>query len=211
MAKTKGTKEDKKDKVGKVAEKREETQSLDGYVPRLKDRYLKTVLPGLMKQFSYRNVLQAPRLEKVVVNVGLGEAIQNAKLLDSAVKELAIITGQQPVATKAKKSIANFKIRAGMSIGCSVTIRGNRMYEFLDRLLNVALPRIRDFRGLSEKSFDGRGNYSFGIKEQLIFPEIHYDEVVMSHGMDVTIVTTARNNNEGKALLESMGVPFRKS
>jgi len=212
MIKSKGTKEVKKTKGGKPQVKQEEAIRIEeGYVPRLKDRYRKTVLPSLMQQFSYRNALQVPRLEKVVINVGMGEAIQNVKLLDSAVKELALITGQRPIVTTAKKSIASFKIRAGMSIGCSVTLRGDRMYEFLDRFCNIALPRIRDFRGLSDKSFDGRGNYSLGIKEQLIFPEISYDDVMATHGMDVTVVTTAKSNQEGKALLELLGMPFRTS
>lgn len=212
MVKSKGTKEFKKAKGGKPQDKQEEEIRIEeGYVPRLKDRYRKTILPSLMQQFSYRNALQVPRPEKVVINVGMGEAIQNAKLLDSAVKELALITGQRPIVTTAKKSIASFKIRAGMSIGCSVTLRGDRMYEFLDRFCSIALPRIRDFRGLSDKSFDGRGNYSLGIKEQLTFPEIRYDDVMATHGMDITIVTTAKSNQEGKALLELLGMPFRTS
>lgn len=212
MVKSKGTKEFKKAKGGKPRDKQEEEIRIEeGYVPRLKDRYRKTILPSLMRQFSYRNALQVPRPEKVVINVGMGEAIQNAKLLDSAVKELALITGQRPIVTTAKKSIASFKIRAGMSIGCSVTLRGDRMYEFLDRFCSIALPRIRDFRGLSDKSFDGRGNYSLGIKEQLTFPEIRYDDVMVTHGMDITIVTTAKSNQEGKALLELLGMPFRTS
>ena len=179
------------------------------YSPRLMERYRQTVVPALMKQFSYKNPMQAPRLEKVVINVGMGEAIQNAKLLDSAVNELTIITGQKPVVTRAKKSISGFKLREGMAIGCKVTLRGARMYEFLDRFVNVALPRIRDFRGVSPKSFDGRGNFSLGLKEQLLFPEIRYDDVVTTHGMDITIATTARSNEEGRALLGLLGMPFR--
>lgn len=179
------------------------------FPPRLKEKYLQTVVPELMKQFEYKNPMQVPRLEKVVINIGMGEAIQNAKLLESAVNELTLITGQKPVVTRAKKSISGFKLRQGMAIGCKVTLRGQRMYEFLDRFFNVALPRIRDFKGLSPKSFDGRGNYSLGLKEQLLFPEIRYDEVTATHGMDITIATTARSNDEGKALLGNLGMPFR--
>jgi len=181
----------------------------ESYPPRLKERYRETVVPELMKQFSYKNPMQVPRLEKVVLNVGMGEAIQNAKLLESAVNEMTLITGQKPVVTRAKKSISGFKLRQGMAIGCKVTLRGERMYEFLDRFFNVALPRIRDFKGVSPKSFDGRGNYSMGLKEQLLFPEIKYDEVTSTHGMDITIATTARSNDEGKALLGLLGMPFR--
>ncbi len=177
--------------------------------PRLQDRYRKTVIPALMKQFSYVNLMQVPRLEKVVLNVGMGKAIQNAKLLESAVLEMTLITGQKPVVTKAKKSISTFKLRQGMAIGCKGTLRGARMYEFLDRFFNIALPRIRDFKGVSPKSFDGRGNYSLGLKEELLFPELKYDEVSTTHGMDVTIATTARSNDEGKALLGLLGMPFR--
>lgn len=162
-----------------------------------------------MKEFSYKNIMQAPKIQKVVLNVGLGEAIQNIKLLDAAQKELAMITGQKALVTKAKKSIATFKLRQGMPIGCKVTLRGDVMYEFLDRLISAALPRIRDFRGVSGKSFDGRGNYSLGIKEQFIFPEIDYDKVEMVHGMDVIICTSAKTDKESKALLRYLGVPFR--
>lgn len=179
-------------------------------IPRLKDKYEKVIVPLLIKEFSYKNRLQVPRLEKIVVNVGMGEAVSNAKLLDSSVKEISLITGQRPIVTKAKKSIAGFKLRKGMPIGCKVTVRGDRMYEFLDRLINVALPRIRDFRGVPPTSFDGRGNYTLGIKEQLIFPEIEYDEIAVAHGMDTTIVTTARTVSEGKALLQQFGMPFRE-
>jgi large subunit ribosomal protein L5 len=179
------------------------------YPPRLKEKYRQTVVPALMKQFAYANPMQVPRLEKVVLNVGMGKAIQNAKLLESAVNEMTLITGQKPVVTRAKKSISTFKLRQGMAIGCKVTLRGERMYEFLDRFFNVALPRIRDFKGVSPKSFDGRGNYSMGLKEQLLFPELKYDEVSTTHGMDVTIATTARSNDEGKALLGLLGMPFR--
>lgn len=184
--------------------------SQNAYVPRLKNQYQDTVLPELLKNFSYRNRYEAPRLEKIVINIGMGAAIQNAKLLDAAVKELSLISGQRPVLTKAKKSIAGFKIREGMVIGCRVTLRGTRMFEFMDRLCSTGLPRIRDFRGLSVKSFDGRGNYTLGLKEQLIFPEIQFDDVIATHGMDVTFVTTAGTNKEGRALLELMGIPFRK-
>jgi large subunit ribosomal protein L5 len=177
---------------------------------RLKERYRKEILPALMKQFSYGNVMQAPRFAKVVLNVGLGEAIQNIKLLDSIQKELTTIAGQKAVITKAKKSIAGFKLRKGMPIGCMVTLRGDRMYEFLDRLISLSLPRIRDFRGVSSKSFDGNGNYALGIREQFIFPEIDYDKVEIVHGMDIIICTTARSDEEGRALLTEMGMPFRR-
>jgi large subunit ribosomal protein L5 len=176
---------------------------------RLQEHYQKKVVPVLMKEFSYGNPMQVPRLECIVLNVGMGEATQNAKLLDSAVKELGTITGQRPVVTRARKAIANFKLRKGLPIGAKVTLRGRRMYEFLDRLITAALPRIRDFKGVSPKSFDGRGNYTLGLKEQLIFPEIKYDAVASIHGMDITVVTTAMTNDEGKALLKHLGVPFR--
>ncbi|MDV2502638.1 MAG: 50S ribosomal protein L5 [bacterium] len=176
---------------------------------RLKEHYNTTVVPELIQQFGYRNSMQVPKLDKIVVNVGVGEAIQNVKLLDGAVEELAAITGQQPVLTRAKKSIANFKLRAGMPIGCRVTLRNIRMYEFMDRLLNASLPRVRDFRGVSPKGFDGRGNYSLGVQEQIIFPEIDYDKIEQFHGLGITIVTTARTDEEGRALLALMGMPFR--
>lgn len=179
-------------------------------VPRLKERYKEYVVPALMKEFSYKNVMQVPKPVKVVLNVGLGEAIQNIKLLDAAQKELSMITGQKALQTKAKKSIASFKLRQGMPIGCKVTLRGDRMYEFLDRLISAALPRIRDFKGVSGKAFDGMGNYTLGVKEQIIFPEIDYDKVEMVHGMDVTICTTAQTDAESKALLRYLGMPFRK-
>ena len=177
---------------------------------RLRQHYQKSVLPALMKEFGYKNVMAAPRLDKISVNIGLGEATQNAKLMDGAVNELGQITGQKPVVTKAKKSIAAFKLREGMPIGCAVTLRGDRMYEFFDRLVNVALPRVRDFRGVSSKSFDGRGNYTLGVKDQLIFPEIDYAKVEKTKGMNVTITTTARTDAEGLALLKNMGMPFRQ-
>ncbi|MBW1838406.1 MAG: 50S ribosomal protein L5 [Deltaproteobacteria bacterium] len=176
---------------------------------RLKELYSKELAPKLMKEFNYKNKMQVPRLQKVVVNMGLGEAIQNIKVLDSATNELMVITGQKPVPSKAKKSIANFKLRKGMSIGCFVTLRKKRMYEFFDRLVNIALPRVRDFRGVSGRSFDGRGNYSLGIKEQIIFPEINYDKIDKIKGLNITIVTTAKTDEEGKALLGMLGMPFK--
>jgi large subunit ribosomal protein L5 len=175
----------------------------------LKGIYQEKVVPALMKRFNYRNRMEVPRLEKIVINMGLGEAIQNIKILDSAVQELSLITGQKPVITKAKKSIAQFKLRAGMPIGCMVTLRKEKMYEFFNRLVNVALPRVRDFKGLSGKSFDGRGNYALGIREQLIFPEIHYDKIDKVKGMNIVIVTTAKTDEEGKELLRLLGMPFR--
>lgn len=176
---------------------------------RLKELYNKEIVPQLMKDFGYKNIMEVPKLEKIVVNMGLGEAIQNVKILDSAVEELAAITGQKAVITKAKKSIASFKLRQGMPIGCMVTLRKEKMYEFLDRLVNVSLPRVRDFKGVSGKGFDGAGNYSLGVKEQLIFPEINYDKIDKIKGMNITIVTSAKNDEEGKALLRLMGMPFR--
>lgn len=178
---------------------------------RLKEQYVNDVVPALVKKFSYKSVMQAPRLEKVVINMGVGDAVQNAKLLDSAVEDLAKITGQKPIVTRAKKSVAGFKVREGMPIGCKVTLRGERMYHFVDKLFNVALPRVRDFRGVSPKSFDGRGNYTLGIKEQLIFPEIEYDKVEKVRGMDIVFVTTADTDEEARELLEQLGMPFRKS
>lgn len=176
---------------------------------RLKTKYRKEIVPALMKEFGYKNVMQVPRLEKIILNVGLGEAVQNAKLLESVVKEIGFITGQKAVVTRAKKSIAGFKIRQGMPIGAKVTIRGDRMYEFFDRLVSITLPRIRDFKGVSTKAFDPSGNYTLGLKEQSIFPEIHFDDVQASHGMDVCIVNSARNVEEGRALLRHLGMPFR--
>ncbi|XCH47637.1 50S ribosomal protein L5 [Thermodesulfovibrio sp. 3907-1M] len=178
-------------------------------MPRLKEKYDKEIIPALMKKFNYKNVMQVPRLDKIIVHVTLGEAIQNIKLLDAAEKQLALITGQKPVITKAKRALAAFKLKKGMPIGCKVTLRKDRMYEFLDRLICLALPRIRDFRGISPKSFDGRGNYSFGIKEQFIFPEIDYDKVEMIHGLDITICTTAKSDEEALALLKAFGMPIR--
>jgi large subunit ribosomal protein L5 len=214
-------KEVKKGKGGKPAgrpskkESASAPQALDEgseeskFKPRLRDMYRDQVVPALMKEFAYKNVMQVPRLERIVLNVGMSEAIQNVKLLEGAATELATITGQKPIITRAKKAIAGFKLRQGMPIGTKVTLRNRRMYEFFDRLVTLALPRIRDFRGVSPKAFDGRGNYTLGLKEQLIFPEIQYDEVASIHGMDITIVTTARTNDEGKALLKQLGMPFR--
>lgn len=171
--------------------------------------YRKEAVPALMKHFHYKNIMQVPKLDKIVVNMGLGEAIQNIKILDSALEEIAVITGQRPVITKAKRSIAQFKLRTGMPIGCMVTLRKERMYEFLNRLINVALPRVRDFRGFSPHAFDGRGNYSLGIREQIIFPEIDYDKIDKIKGMNIVIVTTAKTDEEGRELLKLMGMPFR--
>ncbi len=176
---------------------------------RLKNKYASEVVPALQKQFGYTNVMEIPRLVKIVVNMGVGEAVQNSKALEAAVGDMTIVTGQKPVITRAKKSIAAFKIRTGMQIGAKVTLRGERMWDFLDRLINMALPRVRDFRGVSPKAFDGRGNYTLGLKEQLIFPEIDYDKVDKIRGMDVCIVTTAKNDEESKALLKHLGMPFR--
>lgn len=176
---------------------------------RLKERYNKDVAPQIAKEFSISNPMAIPRIEKVVLNMGMGEAIANAKILDTAADELRAITGQKPVVTKAKKSIASFKLRQGMPIGVAVTLRGDRMYEFLDRLMSVALPRVRDFRGVSPKAFDGRGNYTIGIREQLIFPEIDFNKVDKLRGMNISIVTTARNDEQARALLKAMGMPFR--
>jgi large subunit ribosomal protein L5 len=177
---------------------------------RLKQHYQTSVIPALVKEFGYKNVMAVPKIQKVSVNIGLGEATQNAKLMDGAVNELGQIAGQKPVITKAKKSIAAFKLREGMSIGSMVTLRGDRMYEFLDRLMNVALPRVRDFRGVSSKSFDGRGNYTLGVRDQLIFPEIDYNKVEKVKGMNISIITSAKTDAEGLALLKHMGMPFRQ-
>jgi len=176
---------------------------------RLKEVYTKEIIPQLMKEFGYKNVMQVPKIEKIVINMGLGEAIQNVKILDSAAEEISTISGQKAVITKAKKSIASFKLRQGMPIGCMVSLRKDRMYEFLDRLMNISLPRVRDFKGVSGKGFDGRGNYSLGIKEQLIFPEIDYDKVDKVKGLNISIVTTAKTDEEGKSLLKILGMPFR--
>jgi large subunit ribosomal protein L5 len=177
---------------------------------RLKDYYVKNVVPALVKEFNYKNPMQVPKLEKIVINMGLGEAISNVKIIDTAVQELAAITGQKPIVNKAKKSIATFKLRQGMPIGCSVTLRKKIMYEFFDRLVNAALPKVRDFRGISPNAFDGRGNFSIGLQEQIIFPEIEYDKVEKVKGMNVTIVTTAKTDAEARFLLKMMGVPFKQ-
>lgn len=178
-------------------------------VPRLKEKYQKEVVPALMQEFNFRSIMQVPHLEKVVLNIGLGEAVQNAKALDAAVGDLAAIAGQKPVVTRSKKSIAAFKLRQGMPIGAMVTLRGNQMYDFVDRLVSLALPRVRDFRGISRRSFDGRGNYSLGLREQILFPEIDYDKVDKLRGMEVSFVTSATDDAQGYALLKRLGMPFR--
>ncbi len=190
--------------------KKRESVAEEKVIPRLKEKYKKEITPAFIEEFSLKNYMQVPRIEKIVINVGAGEAIQNSKVLDYIVNDLSVITGQRPVITKAKKSIAGFKVREGNPIGCKVTLRGNRMYEFLDRLLSLALPRIRDFKGLSLKSFDGQGNYTFGVDEQLIFPEVNYDKIDKIRGMDITIVTTAKEDEKGVALLKYLGFPFKK-
>ncbi|MED3623411.1 50S ribosomal protein L5 [Neobacillus thermocopriae] len=177
---------------------------------RLREKYNKEIVPALMSKFNYKSVMQVPKIEKIVVNMGVGDAVQNAKALDNAVEELATITGQKPLVTRAKKSIAGFRLREGMPIGAKVTLRGERMYQFLDKLVSVSLPRVRDFRGVSKKAFDGRGNYTLGIKEQLIFPEIDYDKVSKVRGMDIVIVTTAKTDEESRELLTLLGMPFQK-
>ena len=182
----------------------------DGYVPRLKVRYREELLPRLQQEGGYANPMQVPRLEKIVVNMGIGDAVRDGRMLDAALEDLTIICGQKPLVTKARKSIAGFKLREGMAIGAKVTLRGDRMWEFLDRLLSIALPRIRDFRGLSPDAFDGHGNYTMGVTEQLIFPEIDYDKIDQPRGMDITIVTTARTDAEGKAFLDAFGFPFKR-
>ncbi|MDY2575355.1 MAG: 50S ribosomal protein L5 [Bacilli bacterium] len=180
------------------------------YVARLKQKYDSEVVSKLQEEYKYGSVMEVPHLEKVVINVGVGDATQNSKLLDDAVRDLTIISGQKPVITKAKKSIASFKLREGQSIGCKVTLRGNRMYEFLDKLFTISLPRVRDFRGVSKNSFDGKGNYTLGVREQLIFPEIDFDKVSKIRGMDIVIVTTAKSDKEAYTLLEALGMPFHK-
>ncbi len=203
--------EEKKNKKAKKGE--EDTQVPtpveDGYVPRLLVKYREEILPALAERFGYRNRFQVPKLQKIVVNMGVGDGLKDAKLLDAAVEDLMIITGQRPAVTRAKKAVASFKIRKDMAIGCKVTLRRARMYEFFDRLVNVAIPRIRDFRGLSPDSFDGHGNYTFGIKEQIVFPEIDYDKVVKIRGMDITLQTSAETDEEAFELLRRLGVPFR--
>ncbi|HEX5442021.1 MAG TPA: 50S ribosomal protein L5 [Ktedonobacterales bacterium] len=176
----------------------------------MKERYRKEIVPALMKEFSYSNVMQAPAVHKIVINIGMGEALQNQKAMENAVRDLSDITGQRPVITKAKRSVASFKLREGNAIGCMVTLRGDHMYDFLDKLVSVALPRLRDFQGVSRDSFDGRGNYTLGIREQLVFPEINYDKIDKVRGMEITIVTTARTDEEGRRLLQLMGMPFKR-
>ena len=179
-------------------------------MPRVKDKYQSSVVPELMKEFDYTSVMEVPKIEKIVVNMGLGDAVQNPKVVEDAVNELTLITGQKPVITKARKSISNFKLREGMIVGAKVTLRGEKMYYFFDKLVSIALPRVRDFRGLSKDSFDGRGNYTLGVREQLIFPEIKFDDVKKVRGMDIVIVTTAKTDQEGRALLAHLGMPFKK-
>jgi large subunit ribosomal protein L5 len=179
-------------------------------MPRLKEKYFKQVVPEMMKKYKYKSVMAVPRLQKTVINIGLGSATKDSKIMDEAVKELAVISGQRPVITRAKKSISNFGVRKDMPVGCKVTLRNDRMYEFLDKFINIAIARIRDFRGIPSDSFDGRGNYTMGVKEQLIFPEIDFDQVTNTLGMNITIVTSALNDEEAKTLLELMGVPFKK-
>jgi len=185
-------------------------EDVKGPPPRLRDRYQKEVVPALMKELGFKNPMQVPRLQKVVVNMGLGEALTNNKMIDASVDQLMSITGQKPVVTRARKAIANFKLRAGQPIGAMVTLRNERMWEFMDRLMNLALPRVRDFKGVSPKAFDGKGNFTLGVREQIIFPEINYDQVEKVKGMNVSIVTTAKNDEEGRALLKHLGMPFRQ-
>ena len=211
-------KKDKKEQAGANAKQQKKAKGADvevieapaDYVPRLFTTYNEKVVPALKKRFSYQNPFEVPRLEKVILNVGMGDAHADQKLLDSVLEELTIISGQKPVVTRARKSISNFKLREGMQVGARVTLRRAHMWEFVDKLFSIATPRIRDFRGLPDRSFDGRGNYSLGIKEQIVFPEIDYDRVVKIHGMDITFVTSAKNDEEAKALLEELGCPFRK-
>jgi large subunit ribosomal protein L5 len=206
----KGGKDDKKAAKGAAAAPAEVVEETGPHFPpRLRDKYQKEVVPALMKDFGYKNPMQVPRMSKIVLNMGLGEGISNPKIVDSAVDELAAITGQKPVVTKAKKSIATFKLRQGMRIGAMVTLRRERMWEFFDRLVSLALPRVRDFKGISSKAFDGRGNFSMGLREQIIFPEINYDKIDKIKGLNISIVTTARTDEEGRALLRYLGMPFR--
>jgi len=215
MGKDTTTKTQKKEKVAKTTEakapeKKEAGKQEKGIKPRLLERYQKDVVPALMKKFNYKNLMQVPKLEKICINMGVGKATQDPKLLDYAVQELALITGQKPVITRSKKAISNFKLRQNVPIGCKVTLRRAKMYEFLDRLISLALPRVRDFRGVSDKSFDGHGNYTLGIKEQIIFPEIDVDKVSRIAGMDITVVTTAKTDIEAYELLKELGMPFVK-
>jgi large subunit ribosomal protein L5 len=203
----KGGRKEEAKKVGYAANIEE---GLEVKTARLKVRFRQEGVPALMKEFGFNNPMQVPRLEKIVVNMGLGEALANNKILESAVDQLAAITGQKPVVTRARKSIANFKLRQGQAIGCAVTLRGDRMYEFMDRLVNAALPRVRDFKGVSSKAFDGRGNYTLGLREQIIFPEINIDQIEKVKGMNITFVTTAKNDEQGLALMRHFGMPFRQ-
>jgi large subunit ribosomal protein L5 len=212
MAKEKDKVKDKVKDKGKEKEQEKEQEKgspKTKYIPRLKEKYRKEVVPSLMKRFGYRNLMQVPKLEKIVINIGVGEAIQNVKFLESSINDLTIITGQKPIMRRAKKSISNFKLREGAPIGCCVTLRKDRMLDFYDKLVNIAIPRIRDFRGVPAKSFDGRGNFNLGLKEQLIFPEIDYDKVEKIRGMNITICTTAKTDEEGLELLKALGMPFR--
>jgi large subunit ribosomal protein L5 len=199
---------DKGKEKGKEKEQEKSSPKIK-YIPRLKEKYRKEVVPSLMKRFGYGNLMQVPKLEKIVINIGVGEAIQNVKFLESSINDLTIITGQKPIIRRAKKSISNFKLREGAPIGCCVTLRKDRMLDFYDKLVNIAIPRIRDFRGVPAKSFDGRGNFNLGLKEQLIFPEIDYDKVEKIRGMNITICTTAKTDEEGLELLKALGMPFR--
>jgi len=203
--------EENKSKKGKKGKQEAEISTAveEGYTARLLTQYREEIVPALRKRFGYKNVLQVPKLRKIVVNMGLGDSLKDAKLMDAAVADLTTITGQRPAVTRAKKSVASFKLRKGMAVGCKVTLRGLRMYEFFDRLVNVAIPRIRDFRGLPADSFDGHGNYTFGIREQMVFPEIDYDKVVKIRGMDIIMNTTARTDEEAFELLKALGMPFR--
>lgn len=203
--------EENKSKKGKKGKQADEVSARveEGYTARLLTRYREEIVPALRKRFGYKNTLQVPKLRKIVVNMGVGDGLKDAKLMDAAVDDLMTITGQRPVITRAKKSVASFKLRKGMAVGCKVTLRGLRMYEFFDRLVNVAIPRIRDFRGLPADSFDGHGNYTFGIREQMVFPEIDYDKVVKIRGMDIIMNTTARTDEEAFELLRNLGMPFR--
>ncbi len=208
--KTENKKTETKKAASKKTAKKAEVKMEDNYIPRLLVRYREEIAPALMKQFSYKNVMQVPKLEKIVVNMGVGDAVQDSKQLDEAIADLRAITGQQPQIRTAKKSVSNFKLRKGMKIGAKVTLRHAMMYEFLDRLITTALPRVRDFRGISDKAFDGRGNYTLGIKEQTVFPEINVDKVSKVRGMDITIVTSAKTDEEAFALLSAFGVPFKR-
>jgi len=210
MAKETKPKENKREKKSEKGEAAADVKStVDAVAPRFAEKYAKEVTPALTKQFSYTNPNQVPRLEKIVINMGLGAAVANPKIIDAAVEELRAITGQKPVVTRAKKAIASFKLRAGIPIGAMVTLRSGKMWEFLDRLITIALPRTRDFRGVSRKAFDGKGNYTLGLKEQIIFPEINYDRIDVIKGMNISIVTTANTDEEGRALLQQLGMPFR--